>query len=476
MAKLLIIEDEPLMVSGLRDNFEYEGYEVITAEDGSEGLKRALSEVPDLILLDVMLPKISGLDVCLNLKAKQPSIPIIMLSARFQISDRVVGLELGADDYVTKPFSIRELSARVKVLLRRVQANPKQTRSNVSPCKPDRNAKSKRRPFFNRLRTVRGGLWSRSGRIDQVVRPSELQLTPETEPVALPCTGMPAMREDACKMIGRQLGPYRILSRIGCGGMGVVYMAIDERLHRRVALKGLNARRISNNDARHSLLQEAQNASLLNHPNICTIYDVEEVGDEIYIVMEVVDGQSLSRLIGRSGLPIRLVIDCGSQVAGALAHAHAHGVIHGDLKSLNVVVRHDGLAKVLDFGLSVRVEEHAMDAVTRTLGLQSGFCFVGTVQYAAPEVLRGQNPDAYSDVWSFGVMLYESVAGELPFRGETAYSLGAAILHESAAPLPPRTPLELRVMIDRCLSKDKNQRYGRFDEVLAQLRRISQGF
>jgi len=254
-------------------------------------------------------------------------------------------------------------------------------------------------------------------------------------------------------------------------------MAVDERLHRRVALKGLNARRISNNDARHRLLQEAQNASFLNHPNICTIYDIEEVGDESYVVMELVDGQPLSRLIARSGLPIRRVIDYGSQVAGALAHAHAHGVIHRDLKSLNVVIRQDGLAKVLDFGLSARVEDHAIDAVTRAIGLQSSLCVVvGTVQYAAPEVLRGQNPDASSDVWSFGVMLYESVAGELPFRGETAYSLGAAILHQSPAPLPARTPLELRTIIDRCLSKDTNQRYGRFDEVAEQLRRVSQGF
>jgi serine/threonine protein kinase/CheY-like chemotaxis protein len=475
MAKLLIIEDEPLMVSGLRDNFEYEGYEVITACDGSEGLNRALSEFPDLILLDVMLPKISGLDICLNVKAKQPRIPIIMLTARFQISDRVVGLELGADDYVTKPFSIRELSARVKALLRRVQAHPKQMRITGSPCKLDCNPKSNTKPFFKHLRTVREHLRSRSGIIDQVVGPGNVQSTPESGPLALAFAEMPVMQEDA--MIGRQLGPYRILSRIGCGGMGVVYMAIDERLHRRVALKGLNARRMADHEARHRLLQEAQNASFLNHPNICTIYDIEEVADEIYVVMELVDGQPLSRLIVPFGLPIRRVIDYGLQVAGALAHAHAHGVIHRDLKSQNVVIRRDGLAKILDFGLSARVEDSAIDAVTRSLGLQNSLCVVvGTVQYAAPEVLRGQKPDARSDIWSFGVMLYESVAGALPFRGETAYSLSAAILHQSPEPLSSRTPLELGAIIDRCLSKDTEQRYAQFDEVAEQLRRVSQDF
>src|SRR6202163_2308621 len=125
-AKILIVEDEPNMVAGLRDNFEYEGYQVLTALDGLEGLERALKDSPDLIVLDVMMPRMSGLEVCKQLKAKRPSIPIIMLTARGQEVDKVVGLELGADDYVTKPFSIRELLARVKAVLRRAQTLPKE--------------------------------------------------------------------------------------------------------------------------------------------------------------------------------------------------------------------------------------------------------------------------------------------------------------------------------------------------------------
>ena len=126
MVKILIVEDEPNMVAGLRDNFEFEGYQVITAADGVAGLDRALSESPNLIILDVMMPRMSGLDVCKQLKSKRPSIPIIMLTARGQEVDKVVGLELGADDYVTKPFSIRELLARVKAVLRRTQTLPKE--------------------------------------------------------------------------------------------------------------------------------------------------------------------------------------------------------------------------------------------------------------------------------------------------------------------------------------------------------------
>ena len=126
MTKILIVEDEPNMVAGLRDNFEFEGYEVLSAYDGSEGLEKALATSPDLVLLDVMMPKMSGLDVCKQIKAKRPSIPIIMLTARGQEIDKVVGLELGADDYVTKPFSIRELVARVKAVLRRSHTLPKE--------------------------------------------------------------------------------------------------------------------------------------------------------------------------------------------------------------------------------------------------------------------------------------------------------------------------------------------------------------
>jgi DNA-binding response OmpR family regulator len=150
MTKILIVEDEPNMVTGLRDNFEFEGYEVLTAGDGVAGLERALKESPDLVLLDVMMPRMSGLDVCKTLKAKRPSMPIIMLTARGQEVDKIVGLELGADDYVTKPFSIRELVARVKAVLRRARTAPKEQDSysfgevdvDVRKCQVSRRGKS----------------------------------------------------------------------------------------------------------------------------------------------------------------------------------------------------------------------------------------------------------------------------------------------------------------------------------------------
>jgi CheY-like chemotaxis protein/RIO-like serine/threonine protein kinase len=472
MAKLLIIEDEPRMAVGLRDNFEYEGYEVITAENGSEGIKRGLHESPDLILLDVMFPKI----ICVEIKTKRPTLPVIVLTARYDASDWENGAELGADDCVTKPFSIRELSARVKVLLRRVHSIPR--KSDVNDSSGDLESKALKSDWWPaakkaRISTLGSAKNSSRNRGDEASLKRlanqnllALQL-PDTRPFDFE---MPSSADNTFA-IGRQLGHYRILTRIGAGGMGVVYMAVDERLQRRVALKRLNTLRFTDKFARVQLFEEARNASSLNHPNICTIYDIGEVDDEIYMVMELIDGQPLSRLVAERSLPTADIISYGIQIADALVHAHARGIVHRDLKSSNVVVRADGLAKVVDFGLSRRFEHQQPDSVTRSLGRHSSLgVIVGTIQYLAPEVLRGNSADERSDVWSFGVVLYELAAGTLPFGGETAFSAGAAILQQSPAPLPGRLPLGLRTLIERCLSKSVIERYQGFGEIAFELR------
>ena len=462
------------MVVGLRDNFEYEGYEVIAAENGSEGVKLALHDSPDLILLDVMFPKIT----CGELKTKRPTLPVIVLTARYDASEWENGDELGADDYVTKPFSIRELSARVKVLLRRVYSIPRKSDVNDSPGDLESKAlKSDSRSAAKKARisTISSAKSSSQNRGDVVslkcLANQNLlaQQLPDTRPFDFE---MPSPA-DSTFAIGRQLGHYRILTRIGAGGMGVVYMALDERLQRRVAVKRLNTLRFTDKFARVQLFEEARNASSLNHPNICTIYDIGEVDDEIYMVMELIDGQPLSRLVAERSLRTADIISYGIQIADALVHAHAHGVVHRDLKSSNVVVRADGLAKVVDFGLSRRFEHQRHDALTRSLGRHNSLgAIVGTIQYLAPEVLRGNSADERSDVWSFGVVLYELAAGTLPFGGETAFSAGAAILQQSPAPLPGRLPLGLRTLIERCLSKNVVERYQGFGEIACELRAI----
>lgn len=232
-------------------------------------------------------------------------------------------------------------------------------------------------------------------------------------------------------MIGEVLGHYRVVSQIGAGGMGVVYRARDEFLHRDVALKVLAQGSVDDESSREYLLHEARASSSLSHPNICTIHEVGEFHGEFYIVMELVEGKTLRDLIGNLGLPIETILRYGVQIAGALAHSHARSTVHRDLKSANVVVTPQGLVKVLDFGLARRLLRAAFDEATRTLGpLENSDQVVGTLPYMAPEVLRGEEGDHRSDLWALGVILYEAATGQLPFRGRTSFEIGSAILHE----------------------------------------------
>ena len=271
-------------------------------------------------------------------------------------------------------------------------------------------------------------------------------------------------------MIGQRISHYRILSKLGAGGMGVVYSAHDEQLQREVAIKLLPPEAVADDTARSRLLREARLASQLNHPNICTIYEVGDTEGMAYISMERVEGRPLDLLIGSRGVPFDSVVRYGTQIADALSYAHGHGVIHRDLKCANVLVTEDGRAKVLDFGLAIRVAGPIGGATTllsRTL-TESG-AIVGTPQYLAPEILRGEVADARSDLWSLGVLLYEMASGARPFQGVTAIELGAAILHAPPEPLPARVPPGLAAIIDRCLAKDPAQRYRQAGEVRAAL-------
>ena len=240
-------------------------------------------------------------------------------------------------------------------------------------------------------------------------------------------------------MTGRTLAHYRIMEKLGAGGMGVVYRAHDTRLGRDVALKVVGAQDRVGDRARERLLREARTASVLNHPNICTVYEAGEADGETYIAMELVEGQTLSALIGSDELAPETAIRYGVQIADALSHAHERGVVHRDLKCANVIITPDGRPKVLDFGLARRgAGDQGSGAGDETL-TQEG-AVAGTLAYMAPEVLRGEAADARSDLWALGVMLYQAVAGTLPFRGTTSFEITSAILRDSAAPLPSHVP------------------------------------
>ncbi|MGH9670489.1 MAG: protein kinase domain-containing protein [Terriglobales bacterium] len=271
-------------------------------------------------------------------------------------------------------------------------------------------------------------------------------------------------------MANQTLGHYRILEKIGAGGMGVVYRAHDERLGREVALKVVGERWLTDDKARARLLQEARTASALNHPHVCTIYEVAESAGEAYIVMEYVAGRPLSALVPGEGLRTETLLRYALQISDALAHAHQRRVIHRDLKSSNVVITPEGRAKVLDFGLAKRLREQDLDAVTRSqMSLTEAGAVVGTLHYLAPEALRGQPADERSDLWALGVMLYEMATGQLPFQGKTSFELTSGILREPPAAFPERVPAGLRGVIQRCLVKEPGQRYQSAVEVRAAL-------
>ena len=274
-------------------------------------------------------------------------------------------------------------------------------------------------------------------------------------------------------MIGETLGQYRIESRLGSGGMGVVYKAHDERLHRSVALKLIGAEgRGSTPDERARLLDEARAASHLTHPHICTVYEVGELDGRVFIAMEFVEGEPLSQLVPADGLPAETVVRYGEQIAAALAHAHERGVIHRDLKSANVAVGAGGSAKILDFGLARRTTARAAEEVTQANTMVDPGVLIGTLAYVAPEVLLGHGADARTDIWALGVVLYELATGELPFQGRSEYDLTAGILRSPAQPFPAHVPPILRAIILRCLGKEPSQRYQRAGEVRAALEAI----
>ncbi len=252
--------------------------------------------------------------------------------------------------------------------------------------------------------------------------------------------------------------------------MGVVYRAHDDRLNRDVALKFLPAELNEDMSARDRLIREARTASALNHPNICTIYDVCEESGRTYIVMEYVKGRPLAEQIREGGLPDETVIRYGEQISDALSHAHQQGVVHRDLKSSNVMITPEGRAKVLDFGLAKRVASAEIGAKTLSLESQSEQRTVaGTLHYIAPEIFRGEPADARSDIWSLGVVLYEMAAGQRPFRGKTAYDLSSAILSGSPEPFHTSVSPGLRAVIDHCLAKEPGERYQHASEVHAAL-------
>jgi predicted Ser/Thr protein kinase len=283
-------------------------------------------------------------------------------------------------------------------------------------------------------------------------------------------------------MLGQTILQYQILQKLGAGGMGEIYKAQDTRLNRTVAIKVLTEGDSGDPDRRRRFVQEAQAASSLNHPNIITIHDIVSHDGQQFMVMEFVNGKSLTELIRPSGMPIADILKYAVQIADALQAAHTAGIIHRDLKPGNIMVTDSGLVKILDFGLakftessmftSLTDETHAAgDAPLTTEG-----SIMGTVNYMSPEQAQGKRVDQRSDIFSFGVVLYEMVTGRKAFAGDSTISTLSAILRDEARPIweTVTVPPELEQLVHRALRKDPDQRWQSMGEMHAQLSALKQ--
>jgi serine/threonine protein kinase/Flp pilus assembly protein TadD len=280
-------------------------------------------------------------------------------------------------------------------------------------------------------------------------------------------------------MIGRTISHYNIVSQLGEGGMGVVYEAEDTNLGRHVALKFLPPAMASDEALIQRFQREARAASSLNHPNICTIHGIEQDGSEQFIVMELLDGESLADVIRRGPLDIDVLLTLGVQIVDALESAHSKGIVHRDLKPANIFVTSRGQAKILDFGLA-KIERHAGSepSTMRTAvreELTSAGMAVGTISYMSPEQARGQVADPRSDLFSFGTVLYQMATGTLPFQGETSAVVFESILNRDPRPVTElihSLPPELSRIIGQALEKDRELRYQSATDLKTALKRL----
>jgi serine/threonine protein kinase len=342
---------------------------------------------------------------------------------------------------------------------------------------------------MNRLRQALGDSAEQPRFIETLARRGYRFMVPvQFEDAPVSPAGLSGAISPSEGLIGRTASHYQVIEMLGGGGMGVVYKARDTRLNRAVALKFLPAERADDEAALERFRREAQAASALNHPNICTIYDIGEMpveggGGQRFIAMEFLDGQTLEHRISGKPLPLDETLELAVEIADALSAAHAEGIIHRDIKTANVFVTKRGTAKVLDFGLAkltaAGASDHAYFSARPAQGGVGALTMMGramgTLTYMSPEQVRGEELDARADLFSFGVTLYQMATGVLPFRGEDSEVIQEAILNrapEAPSHLHPEVPPRLEEIILKALEKDRKFRYQFAAEIRTDLQRL----
>jgi len=269
-------------------------------------------------------------------------------------------------------------------------------------------------------------------------------------------------------LTGRMVLHYRLLEKLGEGGMGTVYKAEDQRLRRLVALKFLSAEVLSDSTSRTRFVREAQAAGALDHPNICTVYGLEEADGFCFIVMACIEGPTLGQKM-IEGMTLGQALDCAASIGEGLACAHAHGVVHRDIKAANILLNQQGVPKITDFGLAF-LENLSRLTLPGTV--------MGTATAMAPEQLLAEDADRRTDIWAFGVLLYEMLTGRLPFDGANIHETTQAILHKtppSPHALDSRLPREFEQVFEKVLAKARSERYQHIDGLVTELRAIRRG-
>ncbi len=335
------------------------------------------------------------------------------------------------------------------------------------------------------------------GRVDQIFHEAlDMPAAERTRFIEETCSGNPSLRREVEELIaahetagsfleagaaqtyaapsvtiaaGTRLGPYKIVAKIGEGGMGAVYRAHDARLERDVAVKVLH-RVISDKETWERFQREARTASALSHPNICSVYDVGEVQGQPYLVMELLEGVTLSDHIGDKPLKTGEALAIAAQIADAMEAAHAKGIIHRDIKPANIMITARGHVKVLDFGLARQTDIGGNGNPSTKTDISIVGMVIGTPKYVSPEIWSGAHADVRSDLWSFGIVLYQMLTGRLPFSGPTIPETRTAILNEPLPQLPAGVPVRLRATVERSLAKQPEGRYQNVGEVQSALR------
>lgn len=417
MKKILVVEDDLALLETLKSFLETEDFEVITAGDGEKGLDQASRERVDLIVLDLGLPSIDGFEVCRRLRAQDNMTPVIMLSGEKKDElDKATGLDVGADDYVVKPFGTKELLSRIKAVLRR--ATPKV---------------EERGDYYARTQT--------------------LDITPKT-----------------FKKGSIIAGRYEILEELGRGGMGRVFRVADKKIGEEVALKLLNPAVAADKKTIERFRNELKIARKIAQRNVCRMFDLSDEEGMPYITMEYVPGEDLKSLLIKTGqLTVKKVVSITKQVCEGLAEAHRMGVVHRDLKPQNIMIDKEGNARIMDFGIARSLTMK---------GITEAGTVMGTPDYMSPEQLEGQDIDQRSDIYSLGVILFEMIAGRVPFEGES--TLDVALKHKTETPpdpreINPRVTEGMSRVILTCLEKDKEKRYQDVDDLVSDLVKIEIG-